>query len=270
MDPVTVWGSRWLNSNQPIAKKYMETVCKKQSLVVLAADKNTMEELHQLIEEVGDYISALKTHVDLIDDWTREKWNLFVLKAKEKDLLIFEDRKHGDIGKIVKEQMGGIYDSKSWADLITAHLISGPSILDGMQEAWESENREGGVLLLAQMSSEGNLLELPGYTNSVVKLGKVHPICFGFIGNGSNPDEISELREIVGKEKMIWTPGVNLNSNEAVLGQRYGDPEEAILSGSDAIIIGSGIHKAINPKEMASKYAKISWEALIKRGVNFD
>ena len=69
---------------------------------------------------------------------------------------------------------------------------------------------------------------------------------------------------------MIWTPGVNLNSNEAVLGQRYGDPEEAILSGSDAIIIGSGIHKAINPKEMASKYAKISWEALIKRGVNFD
>jgi orotidine-5'-phosphate decarboxylase len=146
MDPVTVWGSRWLNSNQPIAKKYMETVCKKQSLVVLAADKNTMEELHQLIEEVGDYISALKTHVDLIDDWTREKWNLFVLKAKEKDLLIFEDRKHGDIGKIVKEQMGGIYDSKSWADLITAHLISGPSILDGMQEAWESVNREGGVL----------------------------------------------------------------------------------------------------------------------------
>ena len=89
MDPATVWGSRWLNSNQPIAKKYMETVCKKQSLVVLAADKNTMEEFHQLIEEVGDYISALKTHVDLIDDWTREKWNLFVLKAKEKDLLDF-------------------------------------------------------------------------------------------------------------------------------------------------------------------------------------
>ena len=139
-----------------------------------------------------------------------------------------------------------------------------------MQDAWNSVNREGGVLLLAQMSSEGNLLELPGYTDSVVNVGKVHPICFGFIGNGSNPEEIVELRQKVGEQKMIWTPGVNLNSNDAILGQRYGDPEKAILSGSDAIIIGSGIHKAINPREMASKYAKISWEALIKKGVNFD
>ena len=72
------------------------------------------------------------------------------------------------IWKIVRDQMGGIYDSKAWADLITAHLISGPSILDGTQEAWDSVNKEGGDLL-AQMSSEGNLLEL-GYTDSVVKL----------------------------------------------------------------------------------------------------
>ena len=43
MDPASIWGSRWLNSNQPIAKKYMQTVCKKQSLVVLAADKNTIK-----------------------------------------------------------------------------------------------------------------------------------------------------------------------------------------------------------------------------------
>ena len=72
------------------------------------------------------------------------------------------------------------------------------------------------------------------------------------------------------EQKMIWTPGVNLNSNDAELGQRYGDPKKAILSGSDAIIIGSGIHKASNPAEMALKYAKISWDALIKRSVNSD
>ena len=270
MDPATIWGKRWLSCNQPIAKKYMEVACKKKSLVVLAADKNNMKDLNQLIDDVGDYISALKTHVDLIDDWTKESWMSFISKAKEKNLLIFEDRKHGDIGKIARDQMGGIYDSKSWADLITAHLISGPSILDGMQEAWESAKKEGGVLLLAQMSSEGNLLELPGYTDSVVNIGKRHPACFGFIGNGSRPRELIDLRKKVGEGKMIWTPGVNLNVNEAELGQRYGDPEKAILSGSDAIIIGSGIHNASNPSEEAVKYAKISWEALIKRGANFD
>ena len=30
----------------------------------------------------------------------------------------------------------------------------------------------------------------------------------------------------VGEEKMIWTPGVNLNSNDAELGQRYGIPKK--------------------------------------------
>ena len=265
MDPATIWGNRWLNCDQPIAKKYMEVACKKQSLVVLAADKRTMKELNQLIDDVGDYISALKTHVDLVDDWSKEKWSNFISKAKEKNLLIFEDRKHGDIGKIAKEQMGGIYEMKVWADLVTAHLISGPSILDGLNESWKSINRSGGVLLLAQMSSEGNLLELPGYTDSVVNLSKNHPACFGYIGNGSRPNELSELRKMVGNGKMIWTPGVNLDSGEGDLGQRYGNPREAIDAGSDAIIVGSGIHNAKDPRNIAKKYAEISWKALLQR-----
>jgi len=265
MEPEQVWGERWIKCNHPIARKFMENACKKQSLVILAADKRTMKELEELLEKVNDFVVVLKTHVDLIDDWTKEKWSQFISKAKEKDLLIFEDRKHGDIGKIAREQMGGIYDSRSWADLITAHLISGPSILDGMKEAWDSVGKDGGALLLAQMSSEGNLLELPGYTDSVVEIGKQHPICFGFIGNGSRSNELEVLRSKVGENKMIWTPGINLNIDEAKLGQRYGDPESAILAGSDGIIIGSGIYNADNPKEMAKKYAEISWNSLLKR-----
>ena len=265
MDPATIWGERWLKCKQPLARKYMERVCTKQSLVVLAADKRTMKELNQLVEEVSDYIVVLKTHVDLIEDWDKEKWSDFISNTKEKGLLVFEDRKHGDIGKIVRDQMGGIYDSKSWADLMTAHLISGPSVLDGMKEAWDSVGKQGGVLLLAQMSSEGNLLEIPGYTDAVIESGKKHPACFGFIGNGSRPNELSKLRSKVGENKMIWTPGINLNDKNAELGQRYGDPEEAILAGSDAIIIGSGIHNANNPKEMAKRYAEISWNSLLKR-----
>ena len=39
---------------------------------------------------------------------------------------------------------------------------------------------------------------------------------------------------------MIWTPGVNLAVGDGEMGQRYGDPG-AVLSGSDCIIVGSGI-----------------------------
>ena len=259
-----VWGSRWSSSTSVIARKYMEVAARKKSLVCLAADRNTMSGLFELIELVGPYVAALKTHVDLVEDWNKEIWEKFCDAANNADLLIFEDRKFADIGKISRNQMAGIYDIRSWADLVTSHLISGPDVVDGLQTGWSDVNRDGGVLLLAQMSSRGNLLT-PEYTERVVSEGRKHAGVFGFIGNGSKPSEITELRNMVGDEKMIWTPGVNLQTGDGEMGQRYGDPRSAIISGSDCIIVGSGIHQSENPIEAAKKYASASWNALLER-----
>ena len=141
---------------------------------------------------------------------------------------------------------------------------SGPDIVDGLQAGWEDVGRNGGVLLLAQMSSRGNLLN-SAYTAQVVALGKTHPGVFGFIGNGSRPEELKLLRQAVGDGKLIWTPGVNLEVGDGEMGQRYGDPREAVLAGSDCIIVGSGIHKAENPALQAEAYAKASWSAFNER-----
>tara|TARA_B100000287_G_C20512976_1_gene733815 strand:+ start:303 stop:1037 length:735 start_codon:yes stop_codon:yes gene_type:complete len=242
----------------------MEVVCKKKSLVCLAADCNTMADLFELIRNVGPHIAALKTHVDLIDDWNDNSWKEFCEFAKSLDLLIFEDRKFADIGKISRKQMSGSYDIRSWANIVTAHLISGPDIVDGLCAGWEDVGNSGGVLLLAQMSSRGNLLS-EEYSNAVVDLGKMHNGVVGFIGNGSNPDNLKNLRLVVGQEKMIWTPGVNISTGEGEMGQRYGNPREAILAGSDCIIVGSGIHSSPDPIKAAKMYAEISWNALLER-----
>ena len=251
-------------NDSEIARKYMQLAHEKKSLVCLAADQPTMQGLNELVDEVGKYIVALKTHVDLVDDWNVESWARFCNKARDAGLLVFEDRKFADIGKISRNQMSGLYDIKSWADLVTAHLISGVDIIDSIQSSWVSKGRVGGVLLLAQMSSRGNLLT-PEYSDSVVNTGKTHPGVFGFIGNGSRPDEIVELRSRVGDEKMIWTPGVNLSAGDGEMGQRYGGPKEAVLAGSDCVIVGSGIYRADNPALAAAAYARASWEGLLER-----
>ncbi len=266
MRAAEVWGERWSACESSLSRRYMETVVAKQSLVILAADRYTMAGLSELLEDVSDHVVALKTHVDLVEDWSASAWSEFIGRAVAADMLIFEDRKHGDIGKIARDQMGGAYDSRNWADLMTAHLISGPSVLDGMAEAWKSVGREGGVLLLAQMSSAGNLLEIPGYSAAVVAVGQQHPACFGFIGNGSRPDELAQLRQLVGEGRMIWTPGVNIAVVDGELGQRYGCPRQAVISGSDGIIVGSGIHRAESPSKAAKAYAEMSWQALLERG----
>ena len=64
---------------------------------------------------------------------------------------------------------------------------------------------------------------------------------------------------------MIWTPGVNLAVGDGAMGQRYGDPREAVLAGSDAVIVGSGIHQADDPAAAAAAYASASWSALLER-----
>ena len=49
------------------------------------------------------------------------------------------------------------------------------------------------------------------------------------------------------------------------MGQRYGNPAEAVLAGSDAIIVGTGIHKSADPASAAREYASSSWGALLER-----
>ena len=50
---------------------------------------------------------------------------------------------------------------------------------------------------------------------------------------------------------------MNLAVGDGLMGQRYGHPRD-VLAGSDAIIVGSGIHKAEDPVAAAKAYADAS------------
>ncbi|MDC0851827.1 orotidine-5'-phosphate decarboxylase [Euryarchaeota archaeon] len=265
MKAEAVWGMRWKNCANPLAHRIMEIAFKKKSLVCLAADMTSVSDLINLIKEVGPYISVLKTHVDLVQDFTQDEWGILTELAEKYELLLFEDRKFADIGKISQQQMSGVHDIRSWADIVTAHRISGPDIVDGIAAGWADVERIGGVLLLAQMSSRGNLLDTE-YTRETIVTGKGSPHVLGYIGNGSSAEDVADLRVLVGEAQMIWTPGINLDSAAGKMGQRYGNPRDSIMSGSDIIIVGSGIHGAKNRATAAKLYAEASWSALLERG----
>ena len=189
--------------------------------MVLAADLPTVDGLVQLIEDVGESVCALKTHVDMVEGFNMGDWEGVVEVARSKGMLLFEDRKFADIGRVAQTQMGGLYDIRSWADLVTSHSVSGPDVVDGIASAWDEVERVGGVLLLAQMSSSGNLLR-EEYTEETLDMGRASPHVMGYIGNGSSVTELKALRSKVGEGRMIWTPGVILSAKEGGLGQRYG------------------------------------------------
>ncbi|KAM4627000.1 uridine 5'-monophosphate synthase [Discoglossus pictus] len=240
----------------PLAARLLHIMEDKKTNLCLSADVTTSAELLQVAEDLGPSICVLKTHVDILTDFSMSVTSQLQALAKQHQFLIFEDRKFADIGNTVKHQYeGGIYQISSWSDVINAHAVPGPGVVRGLQEVGSPLGR--GCLVIAEMSSQGSLAT-GGYTKAAVKLAEDHPeFVLGFISGCrvSNKPEFLHL-----------TPGVQMHSGGDNLGQQYQSPHEVITNkGSDIIIVGRGILSAANRLEAAEQYRQAGWEAYLSR-----
>jgi Orotidine 5'-phosphate decarboxylase / HUMPS family len=82
----------------PLARHLLRLMAVKRTNLCLSADVDKAAELLGLAESVGESICVLKTHADIVVDWSQETSRRLKEIAKKKGFLIFEDRKFGDIG----------------------------------------------------------------------------------------------------------------------------------------------------------------------------
>lgn len=236
------------------ARRLCQLIADKQTNLCLSADVSCASELLSLADSVGSEICLLKTHVDILSDFTTDFIQQLNYLANKHQFLIFEDRKFADIGHTVKQQYaGGIYHIADWADIVNAHTVPGPGVIQGLREVGMAKGR--GLLLLAEMSSTGSLAK-GAYTEASVAMANDYPdFVMGFIAQ-------HQLSENPGLFHM--TPGVQFNSNGDDLGQHYISPECAITqNGSDIIIVGRGIYQADNPALSAQHYRQSAWKAYL-------
>lgn len=127
---------------------------------------------------------------------------------------------------------------------------------------------ERGLLILAQMSSQGNFMNKE-YTQACVEAAREHKdFVMGFVSQealNTEPDDAF----------IHMTPGCQLPPPEEAAngtlkgdgkGQQYNTPTKIIGNlGSDIAIVGRGIIKASDPVEEAERYRSAAWKAYTER-----
>jgi orotidine 5'-phosphate decarboxylase subfamily 1 len=232
--------------SNPSAKKLFHIISSKKTNLALSADVTRSTDLLQLADGTGPHICLLKTHIDILEDFSWDVVKKLRNLADKHGFLIFEDRKFADIGNTVRLQYEkGIYRIVEWADFINAYVLPGPGIIEGLQTVGLAKGR--GLLLLAQLSSKGSLAH-GSFTEQTIKMAEEYP---DFVAGFISQEKLSNHPAWI-----YATPGVQRASSGDTLGQQYNTPEKVISKGSDVIIVGRGIYEA-NQQE--------GWRAYLNR-----
>ncbi|XP_068714452.1 uridine 5'-monophosphate synthase-like [Montipora foliosa] len=250
---------RAIIATHPLTKRLFQIISEKKSNLAVSVDFTTSGEVLSLVEKVGPHVCIVKTHVDILEDFTPSFTQSLQQLAEKHNFVIFEDRKFADIGNTVKNQFSkGLYHIADWADLVNAHAIPGDGVVKGLKEMGTPLGRA--CLLIAEMSSAGSLAT-GEYTTRVVEMAKNHKdFVVGFISQSCLLDD---------PQFVHMTPGVQLRTGGDALGQQYLTPTEVIINkGSDVVIVGRGIYQAADPLKAAVDFKEAAYNAYMKRTRN--
>lgn len=246
------------------AKRLLNLMAAKETNLCASLDVRSTAEVLRLADVLGPYVCMVKTHMDIVDDFTYEGTiKPLVALAQKHQFMIFEDRKFADIGSTVKAQYeGGVYKIVEWADITNAHSVPGQGIVTGLKSAATEfvERNSGatdrGLIMLAELSSKGSLA-VGDYTQKTVEIARNNKdFVFGFIAQNRMP-EVEE-----DEDWLVLTPGVGLDDKGDALGQQYRTVDTVVKGGSDVIIVGRGLFgKGRDPETEGKRYRDAGWSA---------
>lgn len=224
----------------------------KKSNLILSCDFMNNKDILNIINILGHFIVAIKLHIDTLqyiekDDYDNFFEKLSSLKIKY-NFLTIEDSKYADIESIMIEKINySIFDLSAITNAFTMHAISGLSIL---------KNNKLFIppIIVAEMSSDNNMIDYT-YTTKII-----HTIRNLYTpGKNTNTNDINiNIGGIVCQSKipklikpyeiLTMSPGVNLESNNDGLDQKYTIPNLQNNRIGLFWIVGRGITKYYNSR----------------------
>lgn len=227
---------------------------KERIIVALDCDRSRALELADML--VGK-ASWLKVGMTLF----YQEGPFFITALQKRGFKVFLDLKFHDIPHQVKGAAKAA--AEAGADMVTMHAVGGVKMMraakEGLAEArWTPEEPVSlGITVLTSMSAED--LSATGVQRPVVdqvaELARQAKSA-GLSGVVASPQEAAMLRQILGPEAYIVTPGVRPAGSSLGDQSRVATPKQAFENGASHIVIGRPITENENPAAAFDAIAK--------------
>jgi len=215
--------------------------------LIVALDVKTADDAKRLVDRLGNVVSFYKVGIVLhtVSGTDLVKW--LIGRGKR----VFLDLKFFDIRETVKEAVARV--AELGVTFLTIH--GNAEIIRGAVEGrGKSDLKLLAVTVLTNLDA-ADIKDL-GFPVSVEEL-VLHRArmaaesgCDGIVASAN---EVVAIRKTLGQKLIIVTPGIRPQSSAPDEQKRIATPADAILSGSDYLVVGRPIRSASDPRDAALK-----------------
>lgn len=217
----------------------------KQRLIV-ALDFPTPGEAEKLVSELGDNVNIYKVGLELLYSGGTELAQKLVGEGKS----VFIDAKLLDIGNTVEAAVRQI--AKLGATFLTIHGTDRKTMTAAVSGRGDHSLKLLAVTVMTNLDQQD--LNQQGISATpeemVLKRAEMSLNC-GFDGIVSSAHEASVLRQSLGENFSIVTPGIRPRGSDSGDQSRIMTPSEALGGGASHLVVGRPITKAPDPRSAA-------------------
>jgi orotidine-5'-phosphate decarboxylase len=221
--------------------------------LIVSLDVPSIEKSLVVVEELGELVDFYKVGLEL---FSRVGPTIIdVLKKREKK--VFLDLKLHDIPNTVSGAVNAAIDMG--VDILTIHTLGGFEMMEAAQKAvWNKKAEKPVILGVTILTSldEAFLQDVLGIEKTlkdeIVDLASIAKSA-GLRGVVASAEEVSIIKENCGRDFIIATPGIRPEETGKEDQKRFSTPFEAIVNGSDYLVVGRPIIKAENMRSAAEK-----------------
>jgi orotidine-5'-phosphate decarboxylase len=220
--------------------------------VVIALDYEDKQQALDFINELDPNSCRLKVGKEMFTHFGPE----FVTLLVEKHFDVFLDLKFHDIPNTVAKAVKAAADLGVW--MVNVHASGGRRMMEAAKEILVPYGDKAPLLIAVTVLTSMDQADLEELGIKLSPAEQVQRLAVltkssGLDGVVCSAHEAQQLKQLLGKEFKLITPGIRPAGSDAGDQRRIMTPKEAIDAGADYLVIGRPITKASNPTEVLKK-----------------